>query len=107
MPLAGRCALVIELAALSYARPEGGLGAVFAANKSLLNLLFALAVLAATASWGLGRLGFVTAGAVVVITLIFSGWCRQRIGGFTGDTLGAACELAELAPALVAAAGLR
>ena len=104
MPLAGRCALVIELAALPYARPEGGLGALFGADKSRWDPVFAVAVLAAVAGWASGLSGLVTTGAVVAITLIFSWWCRQKIGGFTGDTLGAACELAELVPALVAAA---
>jgi adenosylcobinamide-GDP ribazoletransferase len=28
-------------------------------------------------------------------------WSRRKIGGFTGDTLGAACEIVEAIPALV------
>jgi adenosylcobinamide-GDP ribazoletransferase len=79
MPLAGRCALVIAMAALPYARSGDGLG----------------------------RAGLGAAGCVVALTLVFSFWCRGKIGGFTGDTLGAACELAELVPPLVAAWGLR
>jgi adenosylcobinamide-GDP ribazoletransferase len=107
MPLAGRCALVIEMAALPYARPEGGLGSVFAVNKSPIDAFFAIFVLSATACWSLGWRGLISAGAAVLVTLVFSFWCRRKIGGFTGDTLGAACELAELAPALVAVAGIR
>jgi adenosylcobinamide-GDP ribazoletransferase len=43
------------------------------------------------------------AGFAVLLTLIFSFFCKRKIGGFTGDTLGAACEIAEVAPALIAA----
>jgi adenosylcobinamide-GDP ribazoletransferase len=107
MPLAGRCALVFEMATLPYARPEGGLGSVFAVNKSPIDPVWAIAIMAATAYWTMGRRGLVSAGAAVLVTLIFSFWCRRKIGGFTGDTLGAACELAELAPALVAVVGIR
>ncbi len=49
MPLAGRCALVFAMAMLPYARPEGGLGALFysrntrmAAGASALMLLMVL-----------------------------------------------------------------
>jgi adenosylcobinamide-GDP ribazoletransferase len=107
MPLAGRCALVIEMAALPYARPEGGLGAVFASNKSAIDPFLAVAVMAAAGYCAMGRLGLISAGAAVALTLAFSFWCRRKIGGFTGDTLGAACELAELAPALVVVARIQ
>jgi adenosylcobinamide-GDP ribazoletransferase len=107
MPLAGRCALVIQLAALSYARPGGGLGAVFAKNKSRIDPFWAVAVLAAAGYWTLGRVGLIAAAGTVALTLVFSFWCLRKIGGFTGDTLGAACELAEVMPALMAAAGAR
>ena len=107
MPLAGRCALVIAMAALPYARSGDGLGRVFAENKSRLDVFCALAILAIAGYWAMGRAGLAAAGSVVALTLAFSFWCRGKIGGFTGDTLGAACELAELVPPLVAAWGLR
>ena len=102
MPLAGRCALVIASAALPYARPQGGLASAFGRPRwptvsTALLLLFA-------ASWlGLRAAGLTAAVLSVLATLIFSLYCNHRIGGFTGDTLGAACEIAEVMPALVAA----
>lgn len=105
MPLAGRCAIVLEMAALPYARPGGGTGAVFAANKSRQDSPWAVLLLTAAAICVLGWRGLIAAAVVVAVTLGFSRWCQRAIGGFTGDTLGAACELAELAPALVAVAG--
>lgn len=107
MPLAGRCALVIELAALPYARPGGGLGSVFAENKLRFAPIWAVAILAATGYWTLGRSGLIAAAGAVALTLVFSFWSLRKIGGFTGDTLGAACELAEVLPALVAASAVR
>jgi cobalamin synthase len=31
-----------------------------------------------------------------------AGWAHCKIGGYTGDTLGAACEIGETVPALLA-----
>ncbi len=39
MPLAGRCALVIMMASLPYARPEGGLATLFKASCALNHAL--------------------------------------------------------------------
>jgi adenosylcobinamide-GDP ribazoletransferase len=101
MPLAGRCALVIASFMLPYARPQevwyrpsaghGGRGG------------FALLLLCAASWLALRTAGLAGAGIAVLLTLIFSFFCRRKIGGFTGDTLGAACEIAELVPALIAA----
>ena len=109
MALAGRCALVFQLNLLPYARTDGGLCTVFAKAKSRLQALWAFAFLAA-ASWWLPGLGGLEGLAVVAGTLLVAGLfalhCRRKIGGFTGDTLGAACELTELVPVLVAAGWL-
>jgi len=100
MPLAGRCALVMAMALLSYARPEGGLVSAFSKPRwawTAPTLLIAV-------SWlSLRRLGLALAGFSVLAVLVFSSWCRRKIGGFTGDTLGAGCEIAEVIPAIVAA----
>lgn len=102
MPLSGRCALVIASAVNPYARPEGGLASVFARPRwpavlSTLLVLFAAAWLA------LRMVGLTSGVTAVLATLAFSLFCRRKIGGFTGDTLGAACEIAEVLPALIAA----
>ena len=106
MPLAGRCALVTHLAALPYARAEGGICTVFVKNRLRRDSLVAAGFLA-LAGWVVaGLMGVASAGLSVAANLIFSLWCRRKIGGFTGDTLGATCELTELVPALVGAACL-
>ena len=37
----------------------------------------------------------------MVFTGLFSIYCDRKIGGMTGDTLGACCELTEIVPPLV------
>ena len=94
---AGRTAIVCSMAVLPYARTEGGLGTIFyrgsektAAFSSLILLLIV-------------TLGFAPARVMSVaisflfVCLAFSIICKRRIGGVTGDTLGAVCELAETA----------
>jgi len=102
MPLAGRCALVILPAFLPYARPQGGLASAFG-RTSWRALLCAILLLFSAAWLALETLGLSAAGLAVLVTLTFSFYCKRKIGGFTGDTMGAACEIAEIVPALVAA----
>jgi len=103
-PLAGRCALLVQMALLPYVRPEGGLAGIFHRNRSRGHALWALAVLLAVGGLA-GRVpGLIAGGVAFLAALLFAAYSFRRIGGLTGDTLGAACELTELCPALVAAA---
>lgn len=59
-------------------------------------------VVLALAGWLTGGLAGLTAGLMsCVFGLLFASYAHGKIGGFTGDTLGAVCELAELVPAMV------
>ncbi|XHR30773.1 MAG: adenosylcobinamide-GDP ribazoletransferase [Chthoniobacteraceae bacterium] len=105
MPLAGRCSMVFQMQWLPYAR-SGGLCSVFVQNRRRSDAVLALAFLVA-GGWLIGgAFGLCTAGIVLVGTGLFSLWSRGKIGGFTGDTLGAGCELTELLPAFIAASTL-
>ena len=103
MPVAGRTAILLLMALLPYAR-EGGLGSLFAVyfnssagwGASLGGFL--LLTWAAYAVAGPSGLGVVL--SVLLLTFLFALLCRCKIGGATGDTLGAACELAEAAAVL-------
>ena len=103
MPLAGRCALVVTMALLPYARAEGGLGTVFYRRRPRLAALWAIAVLAGVGYLALGIVGLIAAGASLMVTMAFAAYTYRKIRGTTGDTLGAACELAEVVPALILA----
>jgi adenosylcobinamide-GDP ribazoletransferase len=105
-PLAGRCALLVHIALLPYVRPEGGLAGIFHRNRSRGHALWALAVLLAAGYLAGGLPGLIAGGVAFLAALLFTAYSFRRIGGLTGDTLGAACELTELCPALAAAAML-
>ena len=105
MPFAGRCSMVVQMTLLPYAR-SGGLCSLFVQNAHRGDVVLALLLLAAV-GWLIGGVfGLCAAGASLAAIAVFSLWCRSKIGGFTGDTLGAGCEWVELMPALVAAAWL-
>ena len=102
MPLAGRCALVVHMALLPYLR-RNGLGTIFEGNWPRLSAVWAAAVMALAGWAALGLAGLATAGLCLAASLAFAWWCHRRIGGATGDTCGAACEIAEAVPAAVLA----
>jgi adenosylcobinamide-GDP ribazoletransferase len=102
MPLAGRCAIVTHMALLPYAR-EQGLGKVFCGGRAVGSAIWAMAVLS-VAAWAL----FAWQGLVIVaicagVSAILALYFYRKIGGATGDTFGAVCELIELVPAVVLA----
>lgn len=86
------------------ARPDG-LGASLAPHVGRLELLGATALAVAVAVGVAGWRGGAAAIAVAVLGAAFAALCRRRIGGMTGDTLGAAGELSE-ALVLVLGVGL-
>lgn len=90
---ASRTAMAGTMRVLPYARP-GGLADLFstASAPSLLLGLLASTVLVATGS---GASGVVALGAGLLAAAAVAGLARRRIGGFTGDVLGAAGFLVE------------
>ncbi len=102
MPLAGRAAIIALMAALPYARPEGGLATLFTGSRSWLHVLWAWGVLFAVAGGLAQWIGLAATILALIISVAFVLYNRSKIGGYTGDTLGAVCELAETAPLLAA-----
>jgi len=106
MPLAGRCAIVLTMACLPYARDGEGLGRLFYASSTRLTALWALVFLTVILTFGGLPMVFSTLVAVFATVLFFSLWCRSKIGGATGDTLGAVCELTEMMVAMAMTFGI-
>lgn len=104
-PVAGRWAMAALGWWLPYARADGGLGAVArgsAAGRGLAIGTASSAVLLATlAGWHAMVFGIVAAG----VTFVTGRAYRRRVGGFTGDTLGATGEMVEAA-VWIAAVGM-
>jgi adenosylcobinamide-GDP ribazoletransferase len=93
-PVAGRCVMGLVMGLGSYARSEG-LAAPFQGGAGPAKAAWCGLFLLAAASLALGMAGFFLAGAGLLAAYGLGAWTRDKIGGFTGDTLGAACELAE------------
>jgi adenosylcobinamide-GDP ribazoletransferase len=105
VPTLGRWAMVYSIWTFPSARP-GGIGSLFKEHSGLREVVLAtvLALVVALSFfslWGLAILG----GLWLAVTLL--GWTLTRaLGGLTGDTYGALCEISEvLVLAMVALIG--
>jgi adenosylcobinamide-GDP ribazoletransferase len=94
-PVLGRWSMTYAVTAYPYARPEGGMGAAFAEHSDWRCLLGAsLIALALTGGiWGLRSLILIP--GAFGVTWLVAGWMSKQLGGLTGDTYGALCELTE------------
>lgn len=93
-PLVARCIMAPMLGFLPSARPDG-LGCLFCQRRSAWESVWALAFLLG-AAWQAARFAGLVAGfSAMAATVAFACLCKRRIGGTTGDTVGAASEIAE------------
>jgi adenosylcobinamide-GDP ribazoletransferase len=101
-PVLGRWSLVALSAALPYARAAESerKASNFAGRTELIiATVIALVIAAAVAQWR----GLVACAIVAAVTALWGWYCKRRIGGITGDTLGASAEIAEAFVLLAAA----
>jgi adenosylcobinamide-GDP ribazoletransferase len=95
--------MMVELAsALPYARPDGT-GAAFVREATWARRLVALVCGAALLAGIWGPAGGFVCALSWGFARLFGLWCRRRVGGVTGDLLGACCELTETLVLLSAA----
>jgi adenosylcobinamide-GDP ribazoletransferase len=106
VPLAGRFAILAMMSLLEYARGEHGLGTAFIKDTAAIrwSALIGLVLFLAASVILLGTSGVVGVFLTLACALAFCRYVKRRIGGYTGDTLGAICELSEIVPVVVAAA---
>ncbi len=103
MPICGRCAIILSMTFLPYAREEGGLGKLFYAEKGWVLPFLAISVFLLSGYFVSLHLTILLLATVVTTTFFFGVWCKKIIGGTTGDTLGAICEITEANAAIVLA----
>ena len=103
VPLLGRAVIVLLLLTTPYVR-SAGLGAPYAQYLPRLSCSVCLLLTALALVLLLGNLGVAMLVAVGIGILGLRYALLQRIGGITGDTLGAACELMEAVALVVVAA---
>jgi len=95
--LAASRTMQVDLAVrLPYARPEKGTGHPYVTGAAMWHLVVAMSAAVGIALGGYGPLGLGVLGVGVGVTRVFGAWCRSRLGGITGDLLGAGNELVEL-----------
>jgi adenosylcobinamide-GDP ribazoletransferase len=100
---ASRTVAAVAPALLPYARDDGLASPLLAAPTSRL-VAFALGPAAALAVVGIGWPGAVAVAAAVLAGVAVLALAHRRVGGFTGDTLGAAIVVAETVGLVVAGA---
>jgi adenosylcobinamide-GDP ribazoletransferase len=99
-----RTAMAVIVTTVPYARPHGGLATAFHGASPWLPMLIGLplAVVGAAAGRGVGGVVGLVAGALGAAGVTWL--ARARLGGFTGDTAGAAGVVFETVALVVAAA---
>ena len=97
MPALGRCAMVVLVWLLPYARTGGGLASPFLMHLSIFHVMGSTLVLTVALMVGLGVTATIVTliGSCLVLIAIQAG-CRALFGGITGDTLGATNEIVEI-----------
>ena len=105
IPAVGRVAASALSATLPYAREQGTGAALVSGGRRAERLAVALAT-ALVVSLACARLrGLLAVAAVLLLALVVGRLALRRIGGVTGDVLGAAIELGECAALLALLAG--
>ena len=94
------------LARLFGAARSEGQGAAFVAGVRATGAMLALAVAGLVAAAVLGVVGLVAAALALLVGVVAAGLIARRLGGLTGDVLGASVEGAELALLLTVLAWL-
>ena len=109
-PVLGRMALTWHSAVARYAREERGIGEyvnqtgltqAIAATLVSLPLVTAILSPAGLTPSVLALLILLLHGTAILLALLFAAYLKTRLGGITGDTIGATIELVEIAALLV------
>lgn len=104
LPVVGRWMMVALAVLAPYARSEGGTGSVFVEEAGRRELGIATLILAAVLLGFFRLWGLTLLAALVLVVIALERYFRRRLGGVTGDILGAVCEWSEALFLLLASA---
>lgn len=97
MPALGRWSMSFVLSVFPYARKEGGLGTAFSDFANAMSLVWASITLVAASALILGWQTFwITIIPPAIGAYLIAWGMSRKLGGLTGDTYGAICELTEI-----------
>jgi len=94
-PVVGRWAMVLGATVSRAARSEGGLGKPYLEHQGPMTFFLASAICLFIAQFLFWWKGFLLITAVGLIVLMILAYVHRRIGGITGDVLGAINEVSE------------
>lgn len=94
-PAFGRFMMLPAIYCFPYARTGPGLGKTFAEHVNRVHMLIAAATLLLGAYLLAGFYGILLIGAAAVPVALITAWIAHQLGGLTGDTYGAVCEISE------------
>jgi adenosylcobinamide-GDP ribazoletransferase len=90
-------AMQVEMAVtLPYARAEGGTARGFVADAKTHHRIVVLLLTFMISVFFFRIIGLLGLMAGWIICFIFRWWCKRRVGGVTGDLIGACSEMVEL-----------
>jgi adenosylcobinamide-GDP ribazoletransferase len=92
----GRWSQVLGAALSSYARSEGGTGKIIVENVKIRHALFSALMPGMLIFLFCGIKGIFIFFIVLIAVILFVSYMKKKIGGMTGDTLGALNEVSEL-----------
>jgi adenosylcobinamide-GDP ribazoletransferase len=93
--------LVLPMALLFPAARRDGLGSAFANYVGPVQILIGAVPVLLSGAFLYGLRFIVVASGAIAAVGLFGWYCRRRIGGITGDCLGAAIQVAEIASYIV------
>jgi adenosylcobinamide-GDP ribazoletransferase len=96
MPVLGRWSTVQLASCFSYARSGFGIAQAFTQFAGKKEFLISSLITAAVAIGLFRWYGLLIVAIIGVFTTLFGLFFKRRVGGVTGDIMGAACELAEV-----------
>jgi len=95
VPIVGRSSALLSASISKYARKEGGMGSGFIENcgikEPILAIVFTMIIAYALVSMNTLLALFIT----YVIVVLFTSYIKEKLGGMTGDTIGAVIELSQ------------
>jgi cobalamin 5'-phosphate synthase/cobalamin synthase len=95
-PALGRWSILLLTANLPYARPTSSV----AQGMGKQSLAWGTCIIVASVSATISLRGWLATSLVILVSAAFGFYCKRRIGGITGDTLGANLQLCETASLL-------
>ena len=95
-PVISRTMLVGLIYFSKYARANGGMGSIFMNKKYKINTYIGVGIGLAISIIAMGKYGLYVFMICIIMNIFYKTYIDGKIGGMTGDTLGAANELTEI-----------